>query len=155
KQHVLAFAVVGDTQGDYKGVGGDGFFQWPVGDVGNVTAEVDYMNFNARPFIYTIGGEPTTLPAQRTIYTNLGFLFFDAHLQPFARYERLDYAPINEVEVNRAKEQQRIGGGLNYYVLGQNFKITPYYERVMPKVQPGTAQIKDFNRFLTQIQTSF
>ena len=35
-----------------------------------------------------------------------------------------------------------------------NFKIIPYFERVMPKVKPATAQIKDFNHFLVNIQTS-
>ena len=55
---------------------------------------------------------------------------------------------------NQGKEQSRVGGGLNYYVMGQLFKITPYYERVMPKIMPTTATIKDFNRFVVQFQAS-
>jgi len=56
---------------------------------------------------------------------------------------------------NLAKEQTRYGGGLNYYVYGQNFKMTAYYERIVPKVMPTTAQIKDLNRFVVQWQGSF
>jgi hypothetical protein len=40
-------------------------------------------------------------------------------------------------------------------VFGQNFKIVGYYERIMPKVQPATALIKDFNRFVMEWQGSF
>ena len=79
-----------------------------------------------------------------------GYLFWNDRLEPFARYEFLNYA----APVNKVKEQKRFGGGFNYYVMAQNFKITPYYERVMPQVQPTTAKIKDFNRFVVQIQTS-
>ena len=53
------------------------------------------------------------------------------------------------------KEQSRIGGGANYYVLGFNFKITGYYQRIINKVQPTTAAIKDLNRFVLQLQGFF
>jgi len=152
KKKVIAIAAVGDGQGDYKGYGGDFFLDWPVGP-GAVTAEVDYMHFNARPFIYEIGTPPvpTTLPEQDTVFADAGYYFSDLKLQPFARYETLNYDLIT----NLAKEQTRYGGGFNYYVFGQNFKMTAYYERIVPKVQPTTAAIKDLNRFVFQWQGSF
>ena len=127
------------------------FFDWPVLDGDAVTAEADYIHYDGHGFVFDDNGTNNTLPEQNSFYANAGFYFCNLKLQPFIRYEFLDYADI----VNLAKEQQRIGGGFNYYVYGQNFKIVPYYERVIPKVQPTTAQIKDFNRFVLEMQGSF
>jgi len=150
KKKVLGIGLVGDGQGDYKGYGGDVFFDWPIGP-GAVTAEIDYMHFNGQHFLYNIGGTPTTLPEQQTFYTNEGYYFADLKLQPFFRYETLTYAD----PVNAAKEQTRVGGGFNYYVYGRNLKATAAYERIMPKVKPATAVIQDFDRFVLQLQGFF
>jgi hypothetical protein len=144
QKKVLAVGLVGDGQGDYKGFGGDAFFDWPFG-AGAVTAEADYFHYNGHLFY------ANTIPEQETLFANAGYYFTAFHLQPFLRYEILSY----DLTVNEPKEQSRFGGGLNYYVLGQTFKMTPYYERIFPKVQPSTAQIKDFNRFVVQIQGYF
>ncbi len=150
RRKILAIAGGGDGQGNYKAYFGDVFFDWPIGP-GAVTVEGDYMHEQARPQVYNIGGTPTTLPEQDTLYINAGWYFCAAKIQPFFRYEFLNYAD----PINIAKEQTRIGGGFNYYVLWQNFKITAYYEKIEPKVQPTTAAIKDLNRFVMQFQGSF
>jgi len=107
KKKVLAIGFVGDGQGDYKGLGGDAFFDWPLGP-GALTAEVDYMHFTAHTFSYLVGGVPTTLPEQETFYTNVGYYFSAAKVQPFFRFETLDF----DADANEAKEQKRVGGGL-------------------------------------------
>jgi hypothetical protein len=150
KKKILAIAGGGDSQGNYKAYFADAFFDWPVGP-GAVTVEGDYMHEQANPQIYNIGGTPTTLPEQDTFYTNAGYYFCDFKIQPFFRYEFLNYARPIDI----AKEQTRIGGGINYYVLWQNFKITAYYEKIEPKVKPATAAIQDLNRFVMQFQGSF
>jgi hypothetical protein len=151
KKKILAVAGFGQGQGAFKAYGGDLFFDWPIlyGDA--ITAEADYIHYDGHSFIFNDNGTINTLPEQESIYTNAGFYFCQIHLQPFARYEFLHF---ND-RINKAKEQQRFGGGLNYYVFGQNFKMVGYYERVVPKVQPGTAAIKDFNRFVMEWQGSF
>jgi len=145
---VASVAFVGDGQGDYKAFGGDAFFQWPVGPGAAVTAEADYLHYDANHFVYSIGGTPTLLPEQQTFFANAGYSFLKYKVQPFVRYETLTYAD----PVNHSKEQSRAGGGVNYYVLGFNFKITGFYERIINKVQPTTASIKDQNRFVLQLQ---
>ena len=150
KQKVLAIAGFGDGQGDYQSYGGDAFFNWPL-DFGSVTAEADYRKIHRNFFIYNVNGTPTTLPGQYTVFGNVGVYFADAKLQPFFRYEVLRFSDA----INEVKNQTRFGGGLNFYILGQNAKITPYFERVQPNVQPLTAQLKDFNRFVCQFQGSF
>lgn len=150
KQKVLAFAVFGDGQGDYQSYGGDAFFNWPI-EIGTVTAEADYRKIHRNSFVYSVNGTPTTLPGQYTVFGTAGVYIAEAKLQPFGRYEILRFSDV----ANEGKNQDRFGAGLNFYILGQNAKITPYYERVIPKVQPATAQIKDFNRFVCQFQGSF
>ena len=152
KKKMVAIGAWGQGQGSYKGYGGDVFVDWPVLEGDAVTAEADYMHYDGHGFVWNDNGTNNTLPEQYTIYTNAGYYFHRIKLQPFVRYELLHYA---DDAVNLAKGQQRVGGGFNYYVYGQNFKIVPYYERIIPKTQPATAQIKDFNRFVLELQGSF
>jgi Phosphate-selective porin O and P len=140
KKKVLAIAFTAEGQGDYKGIGGDAFFDFPIGK-NAVTLEGDYLHYDGHR-------EFATIPEQETFYTNAGFYFDDFKLQPFVRYEKLNFGAIT----NQPKEQERVGGGVNFYVMGQNLKITPYYERIIPKVQPAVAMTKDTNRFVVQIQ---
>lgn len=152
KKKMVAIGAWGQGQGAYKGYGGDVFFDWPVNDGDAVTAEADYMHYDGHGFVFNDNGTNNVLPEQYSIYTNAGYYFCQLKLQPFVRYEILHY---DDDALNLARGQQRVGGGLNYYVYGQNFKIVPYYERIMPKTQPATAQIKDFNRFVLELQGSF
>ena len=117
----------------------------------SVTWEADYLHYDANHFVYQISGVPTLLPEQQTFFTNTRYSLFGYKLQPFVRYETLTYAQPATI----GKEQSRIGGGANYYVLGFNFKITGYYRRIINKVQPTTAAIKDLNRFVLQLQGFF
>jgi len=139
---VVAVGAVVEGQGSYEGYGGDAFVDWPVGP-GAVTFEADYMHYEGRGKAYS-----AAIPEQETLWMDAGYYLGALKLQPFARYEFLNYASAG----NAAKEQARVGGGFNYYVMGQTFKITPYYERILPKGQPATARQKDANRFVVQFQ---
>jgi hypothetical protein len=152
KKKVLAFGGWWQGQNNYKGYGGDIFFDWPVLDGDAVTVEADYMHYDGHGQIFNDNGTNNTLPEQYSIYTNAGYYFCKLKLQPFARYEFLHFTS-DALQATRG--QERIGGGFNYYVYGQNFKIVPYYERIMPKNQATTAQIKDTNRFVLELQGSF
>jgi hypothetical protein len=153
KKKVLAFAGFYQAQGDYKGYGGDFFWDWPVLDGSAVTMEADYIHYDGHDFTFNDNGTNNTLPEQYSVYSNAGFYFCNLKLQPFVRYEFLKYT--SDI-INNEKAQQRFGGGFNYYVFGQNFKITPYFERVVPKAEPAVTQkLEDFNRFVLQFQGSF
>ncbi len=152
KKKMLAFAGWYQAQNSYKGYGGDVFFDWPVLEGDAVTVEGDYMHYDGHGQVFNDNGTNNELPEQYTVYTNAGYYLCKLKLQPFVRYEFLHYT---EDAINLARGQQRVGGGFNYYVYGQNFKIVPYYERIIPKSQPATAQIKDLNRFVLELQGSF
>jgi hypothetical protein len=152
KKKVLAFAGWWQGQNGYKGYGGDAFFDWPVLDGDAITVEADYMHYDGHGQIFNDNGTNNVLPEQYSVYANAGYYLCKFKLQPFVRYEFLKFT---DDLINAARAQQRAGFGFNYYVYGQNFKIVPYFERIFPKNQPLTAQIKDFNRFVLELQGSF
>jgi hypothetical protein len=153
KKKYLAFAGWWQAQNNYKGYGGDVFWDWPVLDGDAVTMEADYMHYDGHNQVFNDNGTNNTLPEQYSVYTNAGYYFCHFKIQPFVRYEFLKYT---DDIVNAEKAQQRFGGGFNYYVYGQNFKIVPYYERVIPKPEPTAPKVlEDFNRFVLEIQGSF
>jgi len=152
KKKVLAFGGWYQAQNSYKGWGGDAFFDWPVLDGDAITVEADYMHYDGHGQIFNDNGTNNTLPEQYSVYGNAGYYFCQLKLQPFVRYEFLKFT---DDVINNARAQQRAGMGFNYYVFGQNFKIVPYFERIFPKTEPRTAQLKDFNRFVLELQGSF
>jgi hypothetical protein len=148
RKKVVAIAAVGDTQGDYTGYGGDVFVDWPVPGMDPsapdaVTFESDYMHYNGQGKFYL-----AAIGEQETFFANAGYYLGGLKLQPFIRYETL----VFDHALNEGKEQTRMGGGINYYVMWQNLKLTAYYEKIRPEVRPGTAAIKDTNRFVFQWQ---
>ncbi|HYX21677.1 MAG TPA: porin [Thermoanaerobaculia bacterium] len=153
KKKILALAGWYQAQNSYKGWGGDVFWDWPVLNGDAVTVEGDYMHYDGHRQIFNDNGTNNTLPEQYSVYSNAGYYFCQLKLQPFVRYEFLKFT---DDVVNNQKAQQRFGGGFNYYVYGQNFKIVPYYERVIPKAEPSGHQVlEDFNRFVLEVQGSF
>jgi len=153
KKKYLAFAGWWQAQNNYKGYGGDVFFDWPVLDGDAVTIEADYMHYDGHNQVFNDNGTNNTLPEQYSVYSNAGYYFCKLKLQPFVRYEFLKYT---DDIVNLAKAQQRAGFGFNYYVFGQNFKIVPMYERVFPRPEPVAPKVlEDFNRFVLELQGSF
>lgn len=136
-----------DTQMSYEAYGFDTIFDWPI-EKNAVKFEVDFHHYNSGTAKgFTTAGAPTVAP-QDDFYIDGGFYIAMAKVQPFLRFESLTFKNT----VDKPKNQTRFGGGLNYYIYGNNLKITAAYERIMPKTQPATAQIKDFNHFLVQFQ---
>jgi hypothetical protein len=152
KKKMLAFAGWYQAQNSYKGYGADAFWDWPVLEGDAVTLEADYMHYDGHGQVFNDNGTNNTLPGQYSLYANGGYYFSRAKIQPFVRYEFLHYL---DDALNLAKGQERVGGGFNYYVYGQNFKIVPYYERIVPKSQPTTAEQKNLNRFVLELVGSF
>jgi hypothetical protein len=146
---ILAVGAWGDTQGDFKAWGADVMADIPIGK-NAVTAEGDYLYYDGgKQFTSVVAGVVTpALPAQDVFFTHAGFYFDAIKLQPFLRYERLDFRE----DRFQTGDQQRYGGGLNWYLSGQNLKITAFYERIVPKAKPATAAIKNTNHAGIQLQ---
>jgi hypothetical protein len=146
---VLALGAWGDTQGDFKAYGADLMADIPVGKDA-VTAEGDYLHYDGgRQFTSVVAGVVTpTLPSQDAIFTHAGFYFDAIKLQPFLRYERLNFRE----DRFQTRNVQRYGGGVNWYVTGQNLKVTAFYERVDPKVRAANAKIRITSHAGIQLQ---
>ncbi len=127
-----------DATVDYKALAADVLFEYPLGEFGVVTANAQYLdvdfqdayrtNFASGDRLSVIGG----LNGQKS-----GFFVKTAYLlpftigpagriQPYATYESWDFAHL--LGYNDQKITQ-YGGGLNYYVLGQNVRVTGEYLR--------------------------
>ncbi len=149
---ILAVGGWGDVQGDFKAYGADLFADIPIGKDA-VTAEADYGYFDGGKQFQQIAGGVVTplLPRQGGLFAVAGYYFDAVKLQPFVRYELLDFRDT----AFGSRDQQRYGGGINWYISGQNLKISGFYERIVPKVKAPTAFVKDTNHFAVQVQAFY
>ena len=140
---IVAIGGWGDGQGDYRAYGGDVVVDWPIAKDA-IKAEFDYDHFEG-------GNDFPALPKQNDIYADAGYYFDAIKLQPFVVYQKLNFSDA----VNKSKNQQRYGGGLNWYISGQNLKVSALWERIVPETQPTTAVIKNTNHFVIQLQALY
>jgi hypothetical protein len=150
---ILALGAWGDTQGDFQAYGADIFVDIPVFGKDGITGEADVLSYDGgTQFQQVVGGIVTTLfPKQRAFFADLGYYCDLLKLQPFVRYERLAF----DVDAFKRGDQIRYGGGLNWYISGQNLKLSAFYERIEPRVKPATAAIKDTDHFGLQLQAYY
>jgi hypothetical protein len=146
---------------DYRAWTVDGFFEYPFGKAGTVTASAAYEKVDldgayqgANPDVGATGlfGE------KNGWYAKGGYLFSGLPLQVFGRYEKWRFACLNNVF------DQMIdwyGFGANYYVWGQNLKLTAEWSKT-DFDQEGTftslrttRTTKDFSQFVAQVQFIF
>jgi hypothetical protein len=147
---ILAVGGWVDAEGDYLGWGADANLDVPVGKVGSVNAEVDYTAFDGgRQFTTVSGGVVTpALPKEDSVFASAGFYHAATKLQPFVRYERLSFSESRF----ESRGQQRLAGGINWYIAANNLKLSGFYERIEPKLPVAGAKVKDSNHFILQLQ---
>jgi hypothetical protein len=126
-----------DVQKDYKAYSGDVFASIPVGKGDEIGGQVQLIHYDGGDFIRTI-------QKQDDVLVEAAYYLSKAKVQPFLKYESQKFA----YDVDKGKDQERLGGGLSYYVSGQNFKITAQYLRVDPK----SSALKATNQFTVQLQ---
>jgi Phosphate-selective porin O and P len=175
KKKILAIGGGYDTQGGftspatattpegkgYEAYGGDFMIDWPFGPgdakTGRdaITAHIDYIHYDGGCRANAAGVVGTnclipTLPRQEEIFTDLGYFCHALNIQPFIRFEALEFKDASRQGGNI----RRYMGGLNYYVTpaAQNFKITAAWEKIVPNSKPATALTKNTNHFVVQFQ---
>ncbi|MDQ6891248.1 MAG: OprO/OprP family phosphate-selective porin [Acidobacteriota bacterium] len=173
KKRILAFGAGYDHQGGidfpstattaegkgYNAYGGDIMLDWPVGagDMKNgmsaITAHADYIHYDGGCGITPAGARATncllpTLFKQQELFTDLGFYFKPLEIQPFIRFETENFKEA----IDHGRNIRRYMGGFNYYVAQQNMKITAAFERIVPASAPATAQTKNTNHVVVQLQ---
>ena len=175
KKKILSFGGGYDTQGGYtspavgttpagkgfEAYGADFMIDWPFGPgdakVGRdaLTAHIDYIHYdggcraNAAGVVGTNCLTPT-LPRQEELFTDLGYYFHAINLQPFIRFETLNFKDA----LKEGGNIRRYMGGFNYYVTpaAQNLKLTAAFERIVPNTAATNAKTKNTNHIVVQLQ---
>jgi hypothetical protein len=136
KKKILSIGVGYDTQSYYNAYSGDLFFDLPVGPAGAVTGQFDWVHWNGEKTF-------TALPQQNDWFGELGFFLAGPKVQPYVKYENQSFA-INSSTTG----QKRLQLGLNYYISGQNLKLTAAFTKISPRA-PATPST---NQFTVQLQ---
>ncbi|HUO31952.1 MAG TPA: porin [Bryobacteraceae bacterium] len=138
KQKILAVDIGGDKQSNYRSYSANVANDTPVRHGDEIGLNVQYLHFDGREKFLTI-------PDQNNVLTEAAYYFHHLKVQPFGRFETQMFV----AGVNSAKDINRYGGGVNYYVHGQNLKWTAQILRALP--QNGST-LRPTNEFTMQMQ---
>ncbi len=139
----VAIGAWGDGQGTYKGYGADFLFDWPIS--GNaITVTGDWEHFEQEV-------TNPALPRQNDLYVAGGYYLGAFKLQPFVVHQKQSFSD----EIRKSNNMQRYGGGLNWYLSGDNLKLSMLCERLVPATKPANAPIKNTNHVAVQLQIRY
>lgn len=142
---------------DYTAWTVDAFFEYPLEGLGTITASAAYEDVDLDDAYKSIDPDAATfgLNGQKNgYYMKAGYMLPGMPLQLFVRYERWQFASLNDVFDQRV---DWYGGGFNYYIRDQNLKLT--FEASNTGFNKGTGTAadgsKDFMTYITQLQLIF
>jgi hypothetical protein len=137
---ILALGVGSDNQGAFHAYSGDVYFDIPVAKGDAVTGQAAWVHYDGETLF-------TTLPQQNDYLFQLGYYLSALKTQPFGMYQTVRFSQGAQTKNNNDKYQ----AGLNFYIMGQNLKLTPAFSRVLPKnvASPAT------NEFTVQLQVTY
>ncbi|OGU04927.1 MAG: porin [Geobacteraceae bacterium GWC2_58_44] len=155
-------AAYGDTvtrsgDSDYQGWTVDAYFEYPLEGIGTVTASAAYEDVDLDDAYLGAAPDPGSigLNGQKNgWYAKAGYLLPGMPLQFFGRYETWRFASLNNVF---DQEVDWYGGGANYYLRGQNLKLTAELSRTDFDTEGtiGGLSSEDFTTFIAQLQLIF
>jgi hypothetical protein len=166
-------ALVNEDTVNYSALAADFLFEYPT-SAGTVTATGQYLktdfedayktNFNAGDRLVNITG----LNGQKDGFYVKGAYMFpgkvgqEGRVQPYVLYEDWNFAHLLGINEQTIKQ---VGGGVNYYIHGQNARLTGEYSkttfgtetgfiggRVNPTTFAPIDTIKDYNTFRVMLQ---
>lgn len=156
-QRDVTYADWGNRQDirDYDAWTADVFMEYPTVS-GTITASAAYMDYSTDDAIN--GPDPGTLPVTSELegyYAKLGYLLPGkvgmGRLQFFLRHEDLDYGVSNGYYDNRW-----LSVGANYYIHGQQLKVTFEYAAVdYDRQHPSIQSLRDYDQATLGLQLIF
>lgn len=156
-QRDVTYADWGNRQDirDYDAWTADVFMEYPTVS-GTITASAAYMDYSTDDAIN--GPDPGTLPVTSELegyYAKLGYLLPGkvgmGRLQFFLRHEDLDYGVSNGYYDNRW-----LSVGANYYIHGQQLKVTFEYAAVdYDRQHPTIQSLRDYDQATLGLQLIF
>lgn len=140
---ILSFGVGYDKQDDYTGTAYDVFFDWPLANKDVVTVQVDHVQYDGKTWI--------ALPKQDGTSLEAGYRFSALKFSPIVRWEKKTF----DVHTATNLDETRIGGGLAFWLKGNNANVKVFYNQIKPEnVVVGTALTNQhsFNQLSVQFQ---
>lgn len=119
----LALGVSADGQGDYRGIGGDLYSDFPLLNGDGITFQADVVRYNG-------GATFPTFQRQVTSLVEVGYFSKASRLAPFIQIARLDFA-------GTAFDERESVGGLAYFVVGHSLNAKAMYGKSWVTGMPG------------------
>jgi hypothetical protein len=141
KRKILAIDVGGDKQSSYRSLTANIANDTPVNGGDEIGFNLQYLHFDGRQKF-------TTIPDQNNFLAEAAYYVHQAKIQPFTRFETQHFV----APVNNTRNINRYGGGVNYYIRGQNLKWT---FQVLHAVPQSGSLIRPSNEFTIQMQAFY
>jgi hypothetical protein len=134
---VVAVSSGYDAQRDYKAYSASLHATIPVNGKDEFAVLAQGVHYDGGKFL-------TSLPRQNDYLAEFGYYYAPLKIQPFGKYEKQKFT----LPVTPAKDQKRYGLGFNYYVSGQNLKVTGQ----VTNVKPANNALHATNEYTVQMQ---
>ena len=137
---ILALSGGYTGQKDYKSGSVNLHTNIPVGtakDKNEIAALLQAMHYDGGTFL-------KTMPKQNDYLAEFDYYMAPVKTQPFVKFEDQKFSAAS----NPSKDVFRFGAGFNYYVSGQNLKLTGQLLRIKPK----NGAVRASNEFTVQMQ---
>jgi hypothetical protein len=141
KRKILAVDVGGDRQSNYRAYSANIANDTPVNGGDEIGFNLQYLHFDGRDKFLGV-------PDQNNYVAEAAYYIHKAKFQPFVRAETQRFVAA----VNNTKDINRFGGGVNYYIRGQNLKWTAQVLRALPQ---NGSPLRASNEFTLQMQAFY
>lgn len=151
-QTEAAVAYAGSEEVDYNAYTVDVFAEYPVDGIGTFTLSGAYVDYDMDDAYQNdpLNADVTGLTGEKNGgYVKAGYMFENMPLQLFARSEGWSFAQLGGVI---GQDVDIMGLGFNYYLRGQNLKLTMEYS-MLDYDQDDT--VEDINTLAAQLQIIF
>lgn len=150
-QYEQDVALAGADSVDLSAWTADIFVEYPTQELGTFTASAAYVDYDMDD-AYQMGATDTVgINGEKNGgYVKVGYLLADMPLQLFARSENWSFAEVDGIT---SQELDFMAAGFNYYINGQNLKLTVEYSDT--DYDKEDAQTEDFSKVIAQLQLVF
>lgn len=144
-------AVAGADTVDLNAWTADIFVEYPTVAFGTFTASAAYVDYDMDD-AYQLGAVDTVgINGEKNgTYFKAGYLLADLPLQLFVRSENWSFAEVDGIV---GQELDFMGAGFNYYINGQNLKLTVEYSDT--DYDKEDVSTEDFTKVIAQMQVVF
>ena len=137
KKRILAVDGGFDKQGAYRSWSANVASDTPVHGGDEIGVNLQYIHYDGQNKFLTI-------PNQNDLLLELAYYLHQVKFQPFVAVSSQNFVASDA----KAKDLERYGSGVNYYIHGQNLKWTLQYNRIVPR----NSTIKPGNEMTMQLQ---